>query len=157
MDTAPVFTNTKIALWNTRPPNASIAAKLTHLTQQAAQSKTVNNGIQCTRSRNSNLCQKMCCFPVCIDETSSYPRITFVEWATIVRSLWINSLTLRIRTSYASMKRNRTWLAINSIITPWYQLSKETTAKALPCLYIPAFLIYEYMISKIFILTAFEL
>ena len=39
----------------------------------------------------------------------------------------------------------------------WYQLSMETTAKVLPCLYIPAFLIYEYMISKIFILTAFGL
>ena len=92
-----------------------------------------------------------------IDETSSYPRLTFVEWATIVRSLWINSSTLRIRMSYASMKRKRTWLAINSIITPWYQLSMETTAKVLPCLYIPAFLIYENMISKIFILTAFGL
>ena len=120
-------------------------------------SQTINNGIQCTRSRNTNLCQKTCCFPVCIDETSSYPRLTFVEWATIDRSLWINSSTLRIRMSYASTKRKRTWLVINSIITPWYQLSMETTAKVLPCLYIPAFLIYEYMISKIFILTAFEL
>ena len=117
-------------------------------------SQTINNGIQCTRSRNTNLCQKTCCFLVCIDETSSYPRLTFVEWATLVRPLWINSSTLRIRMSCASMKRKRTWLAIKSIITPWYQLSMETTAKVLPCLYIPAFLIYEYMIFKIFILTA---
>ena len=42
-------------------------------------SQTINNGIQCTRSRNTNLCQKTCCFPVCIDETSSYPSLTFVE------------------------------------------------------------------------------
>ena len=52
--------------YETRGPQIRQLQRSSHirLNKLHSLSQTINNGIQCTRSRNTSLCQKTCCFPV---------------------------------------------------------------------------------------------